>query len=73
MSRVEVAAASCTSLGSITAARGPFVQTARPYTIQQLADDAAAVLDALEIERAHVLGLSMGATSPRRLRSAVPS
>jgi 3-oxoadipate enol-lactonase len=31
-----------------------------PYTIEQLADDAAAVLDALEIDRAHVLGLSMG-------------
>jgi 3-oxoadipate enol-lactonase len=31
-----------------------------PYTIELLADDAAAVLDGLEIERAHVLGLSMG-------------
>jgi 3-oxoadipate enol-lactonase len=31
-----------------------------PYTIEQLADDAAAVLAALDIDRAHVLGLSMG-------------
>ena len=31
-----------------------------PYTIEQLADDAAAVLGALEIDRAHILGLSMG-------------
>jgi len=31
-----------------------------PFTITDLADDAAGVLDALEIESAHVLGISMG-------------
>jgi pimeloyl-ACP methyl ester carboxylesterase len=31
-----------------------------PYTIQMLADDAVAILDALHVERAHVLGISMG-------------
>jgi pimeloyl-ACP methyl ester carboxylesterase len=31
-----------------------------PYTIGQLADDLAALLDALRIDRAHVLGTSMG-------------
>jgi pimeloyl-ACP methyl ester carboxylesterase len=49
-----------------------------PYAIRDLADDAVAVLDALEIGRAHVVGMSMGGTlvqlllvdHPERLRSA---
>src|SRR3954452_16771288 len=31
-----------------------------PYTIAELADDAAAVLKALDINQAHVIGISMG-------------
>lgn len=49
-----------------------------PYAIADLADDAVAVLDALGIPRAHVVGMSMGGTlvqlllldHPDRLRSA---
>ena len=31
-----------------------------PYTIEDMADDVAALMDALQIERTHLLGLSMG-------------
>jgi pimeloyl-ACP methyl ester carboxylesterase len=31
-----------------------------PYTIADMADDVAALMDALDIKRAHLLGLSMG-------------
>lgn len=52
---------------------------AGPYTIAQLGDDARALLDALDVDTAHVVGLSIGglvaqrlaATAPGRVRSLV--
>jgi 3-oxoadipate enol-lactonase len=35
-------------------------QASRPYTIADMADDLAGLLDALEMQRSHLLGLSMG-------------
>src|SRR5437762_8854154 len=58
---------------------GESAVTSGPYTIEQLAGDALALLDALEIERANFCGLSMGgmigqwlgAHAPRRLGKLV--
>jgi 3-oxoadipate enol-lactonase len=43
-----------------------------PYTMAQLADDARALLDALDIDSAHVCGLSIGGLVAQRLAAAAP-
>jgi len=45
---------------------------AGPYTTAQLADDAMRVLDACEVERAHVVGLSLGGAAAQELALSHP-
>lgn len=54
-------------VGETGAGRNP-----RPYGMRQFADDAAGLLDALGVARAHVVGASMGGTIAQEFALAYP-
>ncbi|MFF7259558.1 alpha/beta fold hydrolase [Streptomyces sp. NPDC008159] len=45
---------------------------ARPYTVADLASDALAVLDAFEVDRAHLVGASLGGIIAQRIAVTAP-
>jgi 3-oxoadipate enol-lactonase len=51
---------------------GDSTKTGQPFTIADLAGDAAGMLDALELESAHVMGISMGGMIAQELVLARP-
>ena len=51
---------------------GDSTRTGAPFTIADLAEDAAGLLRALDIDRAHVMGISMGGMVAQELALAYP-
>ncbi len=49
------------------------LRTRPPYTLEDMANDALGVLDALGVARAHVVGASMGGMVAQRVAIAAPS
>jgi 3-oxoadipate enol-lactonase len=69
---VEVLADRYRVLRYDTRGHGRSETTPGPYSIDLLADDALALMDALAIERAHVVGLSMGGMIAQNLGARFP-
>ena len=51
---------------------GDSTKTGEPFTIAQLAEDAAGLLEALRVDSAHVMGISMGGMVAQELTLAHP-
>ena len=56
----QLSEAGIPDIGQIIEARMKGEEIRPPYTIEDMADDAVGLLDALEIEKAHICGISMG-------------
>ena len=56
----QLSEAGIPDVGQIIGARMKGEEIRPPYTIEDMADDAVGLLDALEIEKAHICGISMG-------------
>lgn len=65
-------AAQSPELGALVQALGRGEPVDVPYSLYEMADDAIGLLDALEIERAHVVGRSMGGMIAQIMASEHP-